>query len=107
MSGIAFKTEREESSQIEPQRNAPGTNSFVSFVRSLADYAKLGAASALFLSLLELIDVHYQLTPVLRGVSERLVFSSYFSLNVAGGAAIGGIVGLCILITRSIYKLFL
>ena len=107
MSGIAFKTEREESSQIEPQRNAPGANSFVSFVRSLADYAKLGAASALFLSLVELIDVHYQLTPVLRGVSEKLAFSSYFSLNVAGGAAIGVIVGLCVLITRFIYKLFL
>ena len=107
MISTAYKTQRNEPSDIKSGRqDSPGLEKRAFFV-TLSRYAKLGAASALFLNVIELIDLHYQLTPVLSGPSERLVFTAYFSLNVASGFIIGTVVGLGAQITHFLYKLFL
>ena len=59
----------------------------------MGKYALLGFGSALFLSLIELIDTNVQLTPVFNSFPERLVFAAYFSMNLAGGSVIGLLVG--------------
>ncbi|MFY9558284.1 MAG: sulfatase [Blastocatellia bacterium] len=61
---------------------------------SLWSHALVGAAAALLLSLVELIDLNVRLTPVFQPFIDRAVFCAYFSLNVAGGLMIGLAVGL-------------
>ncbi|HEV8488041.1 MAG TPA: hypothetical protein VGV87_31260, partial [Blastocatellia bacterium] len=63
-------------------------------VASLASYALLGAGAVLLLSLIELVDVNIQLTPVFESFTERLILSSYLSMNLAVGAVIGLIIGI-------------
>jgi arylsulfatase A-like enzyme len=53
----------------------------------------LGLGSALLLSVIEWVDLNFQLTPVFRSFSERLIFTAYFSMNLLSGAAIGLLVG--------------
>ena len=65
-----------------------------STVASPASYALLGIAAVLLLSLIELVDVNIQLTPVFESFTERLVLLAYLSMNLAVGAVIGLIVGL-------------
>ncbi len=65
-----------------------------SLLISLGSYALLGAAAAFLLAFVEWIDLNIQLTPVFESFAERLVFTSYFSLNLFVGAAIGLLVGL-------------
>ncbi|MGA9769793.1 MAG: sulfatase [Blastocatellia bacterium] len=72
---------------IETEKNA-------SLLISLRAYAMLGAAAAFLLALIEWIDLNIQLTPVFASFSERLVFTSYFSLNIVIGSLIGLSVGL-------------
>jgi arylsulfatase A-like enzyme len=66
----------------------------VTLFRSLWNYALLGAAASFLLSLIELIDVNFRLTPELQSSSERIIFGAYFSLNIVGGLLIGFLVGL-------------
>ncbi|HXG92256.1 MAG TPA: sulfatase [Blastocatellia bacterium] len=65
-----------------------------SLLSSLSSFAKLGAAAALMLGLVELVDTQYQLSPVFQSFAERLAFSAYFSLDIILGAVIGVVVGL-------------
>jgi arylsulfatase A-like enzyme len=59
----------------------------------LCRHALTGAAAALFLGFVELVDANVRLTPVFQSAIERVVLSSYFSLNVIGGLFIGLSVG--------------
>jgi Sulfatase/Domain of unknown function (DUF4976)/Putative metal-binding motif len=61
---------------------------------SLCNHALVGAGASLLLSLVELVDLNFQLTPVFQSFLERAVFCAYFSVNVAGGLVIGLLVGL-------------
>ena len=61
---------------------------------SLWRYALVGAAAALLLGLIELVDLNVRLTPVFRSLTERAIFSTYFSINILGGLVIGFVVGL-------------
>jgi arylsulfatase A-like enzyme len=63
-------------------------------IPSLASYALLGAGAVLLLGLIELVDVNIQLSPVFESFTERLVLSTYLSMNLAVGAVIGLIVGI-------------
>lgn len=56
---------------------------------SLRGYAMLGAAAAALLGSIEWVDLQIQLTPVLGSFTERIIFTSYFSLNILNGLAIG------------------
>jgi arylsulfatase A-like enzyme len=64
-----------------------------SLLASLGGYALLGAAAAFLLALVEWVDLNIQLTPVFESLTERLVFTSYFSLNVLVGSLTGLLVG--------------
>src|SRR5215216_5946172 len=64
------------------------------FLISLANYALLGLGATLCLSAIEWVDLNIQLTPVFDSARERLAFSSYFSLNLLVGSALGLLVGL-------------
>ncbi|MEK6325161.1 MAG: hypothetical protein AABN33_26270 [Acidobacteriota bacterium] len=61
---------------------------------SLCNHALTGAAAALLLSVVELVDLSFRLTAVFQSFPEGAVFCAYFSLNVAGGLVIGLLVGL-------------
>lgn len=65
-------------------------------VASLLNWALVGAAAALLMSLIELIDLNVRLAPELQSFADRAVFSSFFSLNLVGGLAVGFFVGLLI-----------
>jgi len=65
--------------------------------RSLWNYALLGGAAALLLSLVELVDVNFRLTPEFQSLTERSSFGAYFSLDIIGGLLIGLLVGVCVL----------
>ena len=60
----------------------------------LGRYALLGAAATAMLSVIEWVDLSFQLAPVYASFSERLIFASYFSINLIVGLAIGLLVGL-------------
>jgi hypothetical protein len=60
---------------------------------SLWNYALVGAAAALLLGSIELVDLNVRLSPVFESFTERAVFCSYFSLNVVGGLVVGLFVG--------------
>jgi sulfatase-like protein len=72
-----------------------GRETTVPLFRSMWNYALVGGAASLLLSLIELIDVNFRLTPEFQALVERGIFCAYFSLNVAGGFLIGLIVGFC------------
>ena len=63
-------------------------------VASLRGYAMLGVAAVASLGSIEWVDSQIQLTPVLGSLTERIIFTSYFSLNILTGAAIGLLIGL-------------
>jgi hypothetical protein len=65
-----------------------------SLLASLRNYALTGGAASLLLSLLELVDLNIQLTPVFESFVERIVLLAFFSMNLLGGLAIGLLVGL-------------
>ena len=64
-----------------------------SFSVSTFRFGLSGLAGAFLLGLLEWIDTNIKLTPVLHSLAERLVFTTYFSMNLLGGAVIGVIAG--------------
>ena len=61
---------------------------------SLWNYALVGAAAALLLGSIELVDLNVRLSPVFESFIERAIFCSYFSLNLVGGWVAGLFVGL-------------
>ena len=61
---------------------------------SLGNYALLGLAAVLLLSLIEWVDLNIQLTPVFESFSERAVFTAYFSLNLVVASIIGLFLGI-------------
>jgi sulfatase-like protein len=64
------------------------------FLASLRDYALVGAAAALLLGSIELIDLNVRLSPLFESFTGRAIFCSYFSLNIVGGLLLGLFVGL-------------
>ena len=54
----------------------------------------LGGAAAFLLSTVELLDLNVTLSPNFRSLSERLLFGSYFALNVIVGLILGLSVGI-------------
>lgn len=62
-------------------------------IDSLIDYAFVGAAGALLLSLLEWMDLNTRSFTSFESVSDRAIIAVYFSMNVAVGLLIGLIVG--------------
>jgi arylsulfatase A-like enzyme len=69
----------------------------VTLFESLSSYALLGGGAALLLSLVELVDVNFRLTPEFQSLVERATFATYSSLNIAGGLLVGLLVGVCVL----------
>jgi hypothetical protein len=67
-----------------------------SLISSLRRYAMLGAVAAFILSLIEWIDVQIQLTPIFASFTERLVLTSYLSINILVGGIAGLFLGLFI-----------
>jgi arylsulfatase A-like enzyme len=65
-------------------------------MQSLGRYALLGAVAAFLLSLIEWIDLQIQLTPVFASFTERLVLTTYLSLNILVGTLIGLLLGLLV-----------
>jgi len=63
-------------------------------VGSLRNYALAGLAAVALLSLIEWVDLNIKLTPVFESLTERLVLTAYFSLNLLAGAITGVIIGL-------------
>jgi arylsulfatase A-like enzyme len=61
---------------------------------SLCRYALAGAGASLLLGLVEVVDANLRLTPLFQTPVERLIFSSYFSLNIIGGLLFGLLTGL-------------
>jgi arylsulfatase A-like enzyme len=88
--GVVSSTDSVQSVKHQPPKQE--TSSFSS---SLRNYALTGAAASLLLSSIEWIDLNFQLTPVFQSTSERLVLTSYLSLNLVVGAVIGALVGIC------------
>lgn len=77
--------EASSSSRAEPQ---------VLLLASLRNYTLAGLGAGFLLCLIEWIDLSVLLTPVLESVSERLTFTTYFSLNLLVASVLGLIVGL-------------
>src|SRR5215510_16175436 len=61
---------------------------------SIRNYSLLGFGAALLLTILELLDLNFTLTPIFRSFSERLLFGSYFCLNLIGGLVLGLCLGI-------------
>jgi arylsulfatase A-like enzyme len=78
-----------QTSKIETKRESWKSSSFWGSIR---DYGLLGSAAALLLATVELVDLNVTLTPIFRSLFERLLFGSYFCLNLIEGM----IIGLCL-----------
>src|SRR5262249_62131309 len=65
-----------------------------SLLGSLLNYSLLGGGAALLLAIVELLDLNVTLTPIFQSLFERLLFGSYFSLNLIEGLIIGLCVGI-------------
>jgi arylsulfatase A-like enzyme len=74
---------------------------------SLGNYALMGLGATFLLSGVEWADLNVQLTPVFRSAADRLAFTSYFSLNLLVGSAIGLGAGLAALAAGSARRLIL
>ncbi|MEW6127382.1 MAG: sulfatase-like hydrolase/transferase [Acidobacteriota bacterium] len=80
---------------VENQITPPSlTSSSLRPVANLSGFISAGFGAAGLLSLIEWVDMNGQLTPVFASMTERLIFTVYFSLNLLSGALIGFIVGL-------------
>src|SRR4030095_3122028 len=86
-----------ETSEFEKKRRFP--NGTGSLVKSLGNYALLGGAAALLLATVELLDLNVTLSPNFRSFSERLLFASYFALNVIVCFIVGFGVGMFVQIS--------
>jgi arylsulfatase A-like enzyme len=86
-----------ETSEFEKKRRFP--NGTGSLVKSAGNYALLGGAAALLLATVELLDLNVTLSPNFRTFSERLLFGSYFALNVIVGLIVGLVVGIFVQIS--------
>ncbi len=95
MLGAAVASARRDSQVLEPEQKQSSPRQALSFA-SLKNYALAGAGATLLLGLIELVDIHFKLTPVFASLSERLVLTAYFSLNLLSGAFIGLLVWLAV-----------
>lgn len=75
---------------VTPQQKMETSESLLG---SLRNYALAGGAASLLLSVVELVDLNFRLTPVFESFSERIILLAYFSLNLLGGLVIGLLVG--------------
>ena len=93
---IATEPPSDQSSSQETRRDKPERDAGepASILLSSCDYALVGGAASLLLSLIEFIDLNFRLTPEFQSLIERSIFGAYFSLNIAGGLLIGLLVGL-------------
>ena len=96
--------ESTETSEFETKRRFP--NGSGSLVKSLCNYALLGGAAALLLATVELLDLNVTLSPNFRSLSERLLFGSYFALNVIVGLIIGSGIGIFVQIFLFAKRIF-
>ena len=87
-------TDRKPSQQNFRDKAARNAEGPTPVLASLWNYTLVGAAAALLLSAVELIDLNVRLAPVFESFVERAIFCAYFGLDVVGGAAIGFLVGL-------------
>jgi arylsulfatase A-like enzyme len=85
------KNASQENHRDNAERNVEGP---ARVLPSLWNYALVGAAAALLLGVVELVDLNVRLSPVFESFVERAVFCSYFSLNIVGGLVVGLFVGL-------------
>ena len=60
----------------------------------LGKHALAGAAANVLLAAIEFADLNFQLTPVLRGPSERVILAAYFGVNILVGSVLGLLVGI-------------
>jgi hypothetical protein len=95
MIGPAVAAAGEGSRVVEPEQEQSSRASAFS-LSSMKNYALAGAGAALLLGIVELIDIHFKLTPVFASLSERLIITAYFSLNLLSGALIGLLVWLAV-----------
>src|SRR5215510_10065191 len=75
---------------------------------SIRNYSLLGFGAALLLAILELLDLNFTLTPIFQSFSERLLFGSYFCLNLIGGLILGLSLGIFVhtyLILKSLIEM--
>ena len=81
------------SSSLSPNHESKRNTERSTALRSLAGHAIAGAAAALLLSLIELVDLNVRLRPIFESFMERAIFCAYFSLNIVGGLLIGILLG--------------
>ncbi|HEY7913090.1 MAG TPA: sulfatase-like hydrolase/transferase [Blastocatellia bacterium] len=64
--------------------------------------AAAGLAAAFLMSYIEWVDIQIRLTPELESIAERLLFTSYISLNLIVGLMAGFIIGLLAATARAV-----
>ena len=95
MLGAAVASTGEGSQVVEPEHKRSSRAPAFSLA-SLKNYALAGAGATLLLGLIEFVDIHFKLTPVFASLSERLIITAYFSLNILSGAVVGVLVYLAV-----------
>jgi arylsulfatase A-like enzyme len=105
MLGSAVASAREDSWVMEPEQKL-GSRGVTPTLASLKNYALAGAGATLLLGLIEFVDIHFKLTPVFASLSERLIITAYFSLNLLSGALIGALVWLAVVASSLVKKGF-
>jgi arylsulfatase A-like enzyme len=94
----AIASTKVDGQALKPEQEASRRPVTLSLV-SLRNYALAGAGAALLLAVVELVDIHFKLSPVFASLSERLIFTAYFSLNLLSGALIGALVWLVVILS--------
>ena len=94
----AIASAKVDGQALKPEQETSLRPASLSLV-SLRNYALAGACAALLLALVELADIHVKLSPVFASLSERLIITAYFSLNLLSGALIGALVWLAVILS--------
>ena len=87
-------SDKQDSQEQNKDKGDRGRKTPPTALESLSNYALVGAAGALLLGVVELVDLNVRLSPVFESVIERAIFVSYFGLNILGGLVVGLFVGL-------------
>lgn len=80
------------------------TSKQLSISESIAGCALLGLKAAFLIAVVECVDLNVQLTPVFSSFSERLVFASYFAVNLLVGSSSAAGIGLLISLLTPLNK---
>jgi hypothetical protein len=98
-------SDKKDSHHNHEDKGERGLEATPTFLEALRQYAMTGAAAALLLGLIELLDLNIRHSPVFPSFIDRAIFISYFSLNIVGGLVLGLFVGLFVqvasLLTRA------